>query len=32
MESIKKIAGKILLYFYYIQRSDYAKLNDFVLE
>jgi len=32
MEQIKTIAGKILLYFYSIQRSDYVKLHDFVLE
>jgi len=32
MEPIKTIAGKILLYFYSIQRSDYAKLHDFVLK
>lgn len=31
MEPIKKIAGKILLYFYYIQRDDYASLHDFAL-
>lgn len=32
MEPIKTIAGKILLYFYLIQRNDYAKLHDLVLE
>ncbi len=32
MEPIKKISGKILLYFYSIQRSDYAKLHDSILE
>jgi len=31
MESIKKIAGRILLYFYYVQRDNYAYLNDFSL-
>ncbi|XOB41827.1 MAG: hypothetical protein ACKKMS_00285 [Candidatus Nealsonbacteria bacterium] len=31
MEPIKRIAGKILLYLYYIQRDDYAYLNDFLL-
>jgi hypothetical protein len=28
MKSIKKIAGEILLYFYWIQRKDIAKLSD----
>jgi len=32
MEPIKKIAGRILLYFYLIQRNDYSKLCDLVLE
>ncbi len=32
MESIKTIAGRILLYFYSVQRSDYAKLNDSIIE
>ena len=32
MEPIKKIAGKILLYFYSIQISDYVKLHDLILE
>ena len=32
MEPVKKIAGKILLYFYSIQMSDYTKLHDLVLE
>ncbi len=31
MEPIKTIAGKILLYFYSLQRSDYSKLHDLVL-
>ncbi len=31
MEPIKKIAGKILLYFYSIQRDDYSYLHDFIL-
>lgn len=31
MEPIKTIAGKILLYFYSIQRIDYAKLHDLML-
>lgn len=29
MEPIKTIAGKILLYFYSVQRTEYAKLHDF---
>jgi hypothetical protein len=28
MESIKKIAGKILLYFYFLQRIDYRDINN----
>lgn len=32
MESIKVISGKVLLYFYALQRSDYTKLHDLVLE
>jgi len=32
MKPIKTIAGRILLYFYSLQRSDYSKLHDFVLE
>ncbi len=31
MKPIKTIAGKVLLYFYYVQRTDTAKLFDLVL-
>jgi len=31
MKPIKTIAGKVLLYFYFVQRTDYAKLLDTVL-
>jgi len=31
MEAIKKIAGKMLLYFYTLQRNDYSSLYDFGL-
>jgi len=32
MKPIKTLAGKILLYFYSLQRNDYAKLYNLVLE